>query len=90
MGNAANDMVKECLEEMTPDSEQCICISTEAVLREMLVDQLLAASVSVLTNTFELPSELLHSDATEGRCIQLGRVATRPRHDRRYAGTHNL
>merc|ERR1719210_2508878 len=45
VGMAANDMVKECLtqfpkimgpENMTPDYEKCIRISTEASLREML------------------------------------------------------
>merc|ERR1712050_779169 len=45
VGMAANDMVKECLEQfpkimgpekMTPDYEKCIRISTEASLREML------------------------------------------------------
>merc|ERR1711957_446240 len=45
VGEAANDMVKECLrqfpkimgpEKMTPDYERCIRISTEASLREML------------------------------------------------------
>merc|ERR1712183_1055068 len=45
VGKAANDMVKECLqqfprimgpEQMTPDYEKCIRISTEASLREML------------------------------------------------------
>jgi len=45
VGIAANDMVKECLkqfpkimgpEQMTPDYERCIRISTEASLREML------------------------------------------------------
>merc|ERR1719476_1025382 len=44
VGKAANDMVKECLEQfpkimnegMTPDYERCIRISTEASLREML------------------------------------------------------
>jgi len=45
VGKAANDMVKECLEQfpkimgperMTPDYERCIKISTEASLREML------------------------------------------------------
>merc|ERR1711933_408822 len=45
VGTAANDMVKECLaqfpkimgpENMTPDYEKCIRISTEASLREML------------------------------------------------------
>merc|ERR1712137_744904 len=45
VGKAANDMVKECLqqfpkimgpEKMAPDYERCIRISTEASLREML------------------------------------------------------
>merc|ERR1712161_93475 len=44
VGKAANDMVKECLEQfpkimnegMTPDYEKCIRISTEASLREMI------------------------------------------------------
>jgi inorganic pyrophosphatase len=45
VGKAANDMVKECLEQfpkimgperMAPDYERCIKISTEASLREML------------------------------------------------------
>jgi len=45
VGTAANDMVKECLEQfpkimgpekMEPDYERCIKISTEASLREML------------------------------------------------------
>merc|ERR1719433_2057777 len=45
VGTAANDMVKECLEQfpkimgpekMAPDYERCIRISTEASLREML------------------------------------------------------
>merc|ERR1712238_72219 len=45
VGKAANDMVKECLEQspkimgpekMTPDYEKCIRISTDASLREML------------------------------------------------------
>merc|ERR1719434_589673 len=45
VGEAANDMVKECMEQfpkimgpqkMTPDYERCIRISTEASLREML------------------------------------------------------
>merc|ERR1712203_535826 len=45
VGKAANDMVKECLEQfpkimgpekMVPDYEKCIRISTEASLREML------------------------------------------------------
>merc|ERR1712241_507871 len=45
VGKAANDMVKECLEQfpkimgpenMTPDYERCIRISTEASLREMI------------------------------------------------------
>merc|ERR1712146_747573 len=45
VGTAANDMVKECLqqfpkimgpEKMAPDYERCIRISTEASLREML------------------------------------------------------
>merc|ERR1719174_3061768 len=45
VGKAANDMVKECLQQfprimgpemMTPDYEKCIRISTEASLREML------------------------------------------------------
>merc|ERR1711976_413699 len=45
VGKAANDMAKECLEQfpkimgpenMTPDYEKCIRISTEASLREML------------------------------------------------------
>merc|ERR1712039_1016982 len=45
VGTAANDMLKECLsqfpkimgpENMTPDYEKCIRISTEASLREML------------------------------------------------------
>merc|ERR1712057_40031 len=45
VGTAANDMLKECLEQfpkimgperMTPDYEKCIRISTEASLREML------------------------------------------------------
>merc|ERR1719458_1896963 len=44
VGKAANDMVKECLEQfpkiinekMTPDYDKCIRISTEASLREML------------------------------------------------------
>merc|ERR1712066_21925 len=45
VGKAANDMVKECLEQfpkimgpeqMAPDYEKCIRISTEASLREML------------------------------------------------------
>merc|ERR1711935_1005158 len=45
VGKAANDMVKECLEQfprimgpekMTPDYARCIKISTEASLREML------------------------------------------------------
>merc|ERR1711920_678265 len=45
VGIAANDMVKECLqqfpkimgpEKMAPDYERCIRISTEASLREML------------------------------------------------------
>merc|ERR1712194_108786 len=45
VGKAANDMVKECLEQfpkimgpekMTPDYEKCIRISTEASLKEML------------------------------------------------------
>merc|ERR1711974_278995 len=45
VGTAANDMVKECLqqfpkimgpENMTPDYERCIQISTEASLREMI------------------------------------------------------
>merc|ERR1712157_168311 len=45
VGKAANDMVKECLqqfpkimgpEQMAPDYERCIRISTEASLREML------------------------------------------------------
>merc|ERR1711998_140503 len=43
-GMAANDMVKECMEqfpkiingEMEPDYQRCILISTEASLREML------------------------------------------------------
>jgi len=45
VGKAANDMVKECLEQfpkimnegMTPDYEKCIRISTEASLREMIL-----------------------------------------------------
>jgi H(+)-translocating pyrophosphatase len=44
VGQAANEMVKECLEQfpkimnegMTPDYEKCIRISTQASLREML------------------------------------------------------
>merc|ERR1712038_2019706 len=45
VGTAANDMVKECLEQfprimgperMAPDYERCIRISTEASLREMI------------------------------------------------------
>merc|ERR550539_1741709 len=45
VGKAANDMVKECLEQfpkimgpenMTPDYKRCIPISTEASLREMI------------------------------------------------------
>merc|ERR1740123_2696223 len=45
VGKAANDMVKECLEQfprimgpekMTPDYDKCIRISTEASLREMI------------------------------------------------------
>merc|ERR1719401_1574801 len=45
VGKAANDMVKECLqqfpkimgpEQMTPDYERCIRISTQASLKEML------------------------------------------------------
>jgi inorganic pyrophosphatase len=44
VGMAANDMVKECMEqfpkiingEMAPDYQRCILISTEASLREML------------------------------------------------------
>merc|ERR1719276_462545 len=45
VGKAANDMVKECLEQfpkimgpekMTPDYEKCIRISTEASLKEMI------------------------------------------------------
>merc|ERR1712072_847176 len=45
VGKAANDMVKECLEQfpkimgpekMTPDYDRCIRISTDASLREML------------------------------------------------------
>merc|ERR1711998_436850 len=44
VGEAANDMVKECMEqfpkiingEMEPDYQRCILISTEASLREML------------------------------------------------------
>merc|ERR1719226_462966 len=45
VGTAANDMVKECLsqfpkimgeEQMAPDYEKCIRISTQASLREML------------------------------------------------------
>merc|ERR1719386_337954 len=44
VGEAANDMVKECMEqfpkiisgEMKPDYQRCILISTEASLREML------------------------------------------------------
>jgi len=45
VGKAANDMVKECLEQfpkimgpeaMVPDYEKCIRISTEASLREMI------------------------------------------------------
>merc|ERR1712014_347334 len=40
VGTAANDMVKECLQQfpkiMGPDYERCIRISTEASLREML------------------------------------------------------
>merc|ERR1711972_378705 len=44
VGEAANDMVKECLSqfpkiisgEMKPDYQRCILISTEASLREML------------------------------------------------------
>merc|ERR1712037_869825 len=45
VGTAANDMVKECLEQfpkimgpekMEPDYERCIRISTDASLREML------------------------------------------------------
>jgi len=45
VGKAANDMVKECLEQfpkimgpenMTPDYDKCIQISTQASLREML------------------------------------------------------
>eukprot|EP00969_Alexandrium_andersonii_P095627 4224552-Alexandrium_andersonii.AAC.1 len=44
VGLAANDMVKECMEqfpkilagEMKPDYKRCISISTEASLREMI------------------------------------------------------
>merc|ERR1711929_23754 len=44
VGMAANDMVKECMEqfpkiingEMQPDYQRCILISTESSLREML------------------------------------------------------
>merc|ERR1719235_830117 len=49
VGEAANDMVKECMEqfpkiingEMEPDYQRCILISTEASLREMLKPGLL-------------------------------------------------
>merc|ERR1712194_333445 len=55
VGMAANDMVKECMEqfpkiisgEMKPDYQRCILISTEASLREMLAPGALVSSVQL-------------------------------------------
>merc|ERR1712063_217432 len=55
VGKAANDMVKECMEQFPriindkeePDYRKCIVISTEASLREMLVPGALVSSVQL-------------------------------------------
>merc|ERR1719493_429898 len=61
VGTAANDMVKECLqqfpkimgpEKMAPDYEKCISISTEASLREMLAPGALVILSPLLGGVF--------------------------------------
>merc|ERR1719231_1907907 len=61
VGTAANDMVKECMdqfpkimgaEQMTPDYQKCIKISTEASLKEMLAPGALVILSPLLAGIF--------------------------------------